>query len=290
MSFTDNDRNAISNGAFFQLSARLARFTGNSTYVDWAEKIYNWTEGVGLIDDLYNVFDGTDETINCSAVDHHQWTYNVGVFLYGSAVLANYTNGSAVWVERTQGFLDATATFVSPYKNATNILFEAECELDYSCNVDQLSMKAYLARWLAGTSLMQPFTAGHVSAILRSSALGAASSCTGGFNGSTCGTRWYTNSFDNHTGLGEQLAAMEVLYALLVNDTLPPITSSGVFIRNEPDNITAIISATHTPSSPTSMPTARPLFGGQQGFALSTYKDELSWTIVTALIAMILMT
>lgn len=29
-------KNSISNGAFFQLSARLARFTGNQTYLDWA--------------------------------------------------------------------------------------------------------------------------------------------------------------------------------------------------------------------------------------------------------------
>lgn len=127
MNLTDLPRNAISNGALFQLSARLARYTGNQTYVDWAEKVYNWTTAIGLIDDIYNVFDGTDELINCSGIDHHQWTYNVGVFLYGAAVMQNYTNSSDIWVERTNGLLAATSTFFSPYKNGSSILFEAQC-------------------------------------------------------------------------------------------------------------------------------------------------------------------
>ena len=32
-------KNAVSNGAFFQLSARLLRLTGNQTYFNWANKI-----------------------------------------------------------------------------------------------------------------------------------------------------------------------------------------------------------------------------------------------------------
>lgn len=54
-------KNAISNGAFFQVSARLARFTGNQTYVDWAHKTWNWSQAIGLISPTYDVYDGTDE-------------------------------------------------------------------------------------------------------------------------------------------------------------------------------------------------------------------------------------
>ena len=211
------------------------------------------------------MFDGTDDTINCSGVDHHQWTYNLGVYLYGSAVLQNYTNASRTWVDRTTGLLDATATFFSPYQNATNVMFEAQCELDYSCNVDQLSMKAYLARWLAGTSQMAPYTAGRIGSLLKASALGAAASCTGGPYGNTCGVRWYVNAFDNHTGLGQQLCATEIFYSLLVNGTSPPNTGPGVFIRDEPDNIASIASA--TPNQPPASATSRPLFDGKQGNA-----------------------
>jgi len=54
-------KNSISNGAFFQISARLARFTGNQTYVDWAEKIWDWVEEIGLMSSTYDIYDGTDE-------------------------------------------------------------------------------------------------------------------------------------------------------------------------------------------------------------------------------------
>jgi len=46
-------KNSISNGAFFQLSARLARFTGNQTYVHWADTVWDWAWGIGLIDGIY---------------------------------------------------------------------------------------------------------------------------------------------------------------------------------------------------------------------------------------------
>ena len=53
-------KNSISNGGFFQIAARLARFTGNASYVEWAEKIWDWTEGIGLMSNTYDIFDGTD--------------------------------------------------------------------------------------------------------------------------------------------------------------------------------------------------------------------------------------
>ncbi|RMD44747.1 hypothetical protein DV735_g323, partial [Chaetothyriales sp. CBS 134920] len=238
-------KNSISNGGFFQLSARLARYTGNDTYLEWAERIWNWTSQAGLIDEAYNVFDGADEKINCAELDHHQWTYNVAVFLYGSAVLQNHTNASSTWVERTSGLLNAALVFSSPFENATDILFEAQCEHDYSCNIDQLSMKAYLARWLARTSQMAPNTAGRIGALLKASALGAASSCTGGPYGNTCGVRWYINGFDNHTGLGQQLSATEIFYSLLVNETSPPGYDAGL----EPSNISTSSPAPSTVST-----------------------------------------
>lgn len=276
-------KNSISNGAFFQLSARLARFTGNQTYVSWATKIWDWTSGVGLIDNIYNVFDGTDETINCSAVDHHQWTYNVGVFLYGAAMLQNYTNGSSPWIGRTAGLLDAANTFLTPFKNATDIMFEAECELSMTCNVDQLSMKAYLIRWLAGTSIVAPFTAGRVGQILRTSAQAAASACTGGPYNNTCGSKWYIHGWDGTSGLGQQLSAMEAMYALLVNQTNPPITLSNVVIQDGSPSPT--IAKTATQQLPTATGTARPLYdsGGHGGIKVQNKIRSIFAAIITSL-------
>jgi mannan endo-1,6-alpha-mannosidase len=249
-------KNAISNGAFFQLSARLLRLTGNQTYLAWANKVYDWSTEIGLIDDKYNVFDGTDDKINCTAINHEQWTYNLAIYLYGSAVMQNYTNGSSIWVRRTSGFLDAAAKFFSPFLNSSNVMFEAQCELSSTCNVDQASMKAYLARWLAGTSLLAPFTTGRVGVLLRASALGAASACTAGPCGNTCGSKWYINDSDGTSGLGQQLSAVEVIYALLVNETEPPNTFGNISTRDELPSVISLRLPQATRSS-----SAGPLYG-----------------------------
>lgn len=215
--------------------------TGNQTYVDWAEKVWDWTTAIGLVDNIYNVFDGTDLKINCTRINHSQWTYNIAIYLYGAAVMQNYTNATEKWVARTTGLLDATSTFFSPFPNATNIMFEAMCEKSSTCNVDQYSMKAYLARWLAGTSLLAPNTAGRIGQLLRASAIGASDACTAGEFGNTCGAKWYIGGWDGTSGLGQQLSAMEIFYALLVNSTGPPSVLKSVRIRDAPSNIPMVL-------------------------------------------------
>jgi mannan endo-1,6-alpha-mannosidase len=85
-----NYKNTISNGCFFNLAARLALYTGNSTYADWALKTFDWVRDVGLISSTYEVYDGTQNTDNCTTKDHTKWTYNAGIYLLGSAVMYNY--------------------------------------------------------------------------------------------------------------------------------------------------------------------------------------------------------
>ncbi|TID13009.1 GTP-binding protein 1 [Venturia nashicola] len=261
-----NYKNSISNSLFFQISARLARYTGNQTYVDWSHRIWDWTASIGLIDDIYNVFDGSDVLLNCSQLDHHQWSYNVGAFLYGSAALANYTVDK-IWEQRTAGLLTATSTFLSPFVNATDVLFEAYCELAGTCNVDQLSMKAYLIRWMVGTSLLAPSTAPRVREILRASAPGAAAACN-----PACGSKWFVNGSDGTSGLGQQLAVMELFYALLADETTPPPTTSPqVSIQSQPSNIAEILAtATSRSRIPTPSASARPLFDGSKSPVAST--------------------
>src|ERR1700709_534538 len=62
------DKNSISNGCFFQLAARLARYTGNSTYADWADKVFDWMEASPLISKQWEVFDSISFTeTSCSS-------------------------------------------------------------------------------------------------------------------------------------------------------------------------------------------------------------------------------
>ena len=239
-------KNTPANGGLFQLAARLARYTGNSTYLDWAEKSWSWMSAVGLFDERFNVFDGTDDTINCTQVDHTTWTYNTGMLLSGASVLANYTN-SPTWQSRTTSLLSAAATnFFSPYPNATHVMYEATCERTTTCNNDQFSFKAYLARWMAASTQMMPDIQPAVLDLLRASAQGAAASCSGGTDNQTCGTKWYVGGWDGSSGVGQQLSALEVVQGLLVDGVAPPPVAPGVRID--------LATATTTIVLPTGLP------------------------------------
>jgi mannan endo-1,6-alpha-mannosidase len=85
-------KNTISNGCFFNMGARLAVYTGNQTYADLAERMWNWVTAIGLRDGKYNFFDGSDDRINCTELDHIQWTYNAGTFLVGAANMYNFVS------------------------------------------------------------------------------------------------------------------------------------------------------------------------------------------------------
>ena len=83
-------KNSISNGGFFQLAARLARYTGNQTYADWAEKSYDWILTTPLFTSDYLIYDGAQIENNCTVADKLQWTYNVGTYLMGAASMYNF--------------------------------------------------------------------------------------------------------------------------------------------------------------------------------------------------------
>ena len=86
-------KNTISNGVFFSLGARLALYTGNQTYADWAEKTWDWTEAVGFLSlPKYYFYDGAHTPFNCTDINHIQWSYNPAVYLLGAASMYNYVS------------------------------------------------------------------------------------------------------------------------------------------------------------------------------------------------------
>ena len=88
-------KNTISTGGLFQLSARLARYTGNQTYADWAEKTFQWLYNSPILKgSLKDVWDGTSMVNNCSDATHVYWTYNAGTMVMGSAYMANMVGAS----------------------------------------------------------------------------------------------------------------------------------------------------------------------------------------------------
>lgn len=223
-------KNSISNGGLFQLAARLARHTGNQIYVDWAGRVYDWSAAIGLVDARnYALYDGSDAAINCTELDHTQWTYNLAMYMYGAAAMYNYTNGSSIWQERLDGFVARSAVFFSPFENATNIMFERQCELGQTCNLDQCSFKAYLGRWMAKTAVLAPHAADAIFTLLRESAVAAARSCSG-LERDACGSKWYVDGFDGRTGIGQQLSALEVVQASLARNGPVPAVQPQVTI------------------------------------------------------------
>lgn len=84
-------KNSISNGGLFQLAARLAYYTRNDTYAQWAEKIWDWSETTPLLNaDTWTVEDTTSTGSNCTDHEDLQWSYNYGTYFNGAAYLYNY--------------------------------------------------------------------------------------------------------------------------------------------------------------------------------------------------------
>ncbi|KAL4898729.1 glycosyl hydrolase family 76-domain-containing protein [Aspergillus ambiguus] len=233
--FSFNDgytyKNTVSNGCFFNLAARLAVYTGNASYADWAERAWDWTERVGLISPRYAFFDGTDVRNNCSSLNHIRWTYNAGLFLLGAANMYHFTERSERWRTRLEGIIDGLA----PFFPEDDVMSEVACEPHDTCNIDQRSFKAYLSRWMAHTVQIAPFTYDMLMPKLRASAAAAALQCNG--PGNACGLRWTRGAdFDGSTGVGEQMAALEVFQANLVDSVEKRVTAStGGISKGDPN-------------------------------------------------------
>lgn len=86
-------KNSVSNGGLFQLAARLARYTYNETYADWATKIWNWSTEMSLVNTTtWYVTDSVSTEDNCTTPDDTQWSYNYGIYLGGAAYMYNYVS------------------------------------------------------------------------------------------------------------------------------------------------------------------------------------------------------
>ncbi|KLU90473.1 hypothetical protein MAPG_10327 [Magnaporthiopsis poae ATCC 64411] len=220
-------KNTIANGCFFNIGARLARYTHNQTYADHAILIWDWMERTGLIDKDYNVYDGIHAP-ECDAVNRAQYSYNAAVLLQGATFLYDFTNGSKVWRDRINKLLDQTIHVFFPNGTAT----EKYCEIDgETCTTDMLSFKGFLHRWLAVVAQVAPFTRRRITKVLKTSAAAAVRQCTAGDSGRECGFQW-NGTFDGTTGLGQEMNVLGALVSVLVDHddydvvVKPPVTNT----------------------------------------------------------------
>jgi len=114
------------------------------------------------------------------------------------------------------------------FKN--DVMYEVACELNGKCNNDQRSFKAYLSRWMGYTMITAPWTKDLMWSKVQASAQAAAKQCNAAaWNGNKtqCGLRWYNNGVnDGSTGVGEQMAAMEIIQTLLIANVSGPVTET----------------------------------------------------------------
>ncbi|KAH8432103.1 glycoside hydrolase family 76 protein [Aspergillus melleus] len=218
-------KNAISNGGLFELAARLARFTKNDTYADWAEKIWDWSATTPLLQTKrWYVADSTSNEANCKDAGNDQWTYNYGTYLAGAAFMYNYTNGNDKWLERVNGLLDSSMQKFFPKKFGGNVMSEVACEPILSCDRNQLCFKGYLSMWMAFTAILVPSTAEKIIPKLHGSAEAIGKQCSGKSD-NLCGVTWGKTTWDGVQGLEVQMAALGGITAsLMVSKTQQPKT------------------------------------------------------------------
>lgn len=218
-------KNSIANGCYFNIGARLAKYTANDTYAQLAVRSFDWVRAVGLMDADYNVYDGAHIGTNCTDINRVQFSYNVAVFLLGAANMYNYTNGAEPWKTHVDGLLKSTLDIFFP----DGVAYEVACEPKLTCTTDMFSFKSYLLRWMAQTAIVAPYTRNKILPVLKTSAAAAAKQCNGGATRRACGLSWSLGeAFDGKTGVGQEMGAMSAMFVnlLALESIEPPVTNS----------------------------------------------------------------
>lgn len=135
-------KNAIANELFLEVAARLHQRTPGDTvgggsgprhtsYIDWANKEWQWFKNSGMLNASNLVNDGLDGS-TCANNGGNPWTYNQGVILGALTDLYKITDDSS-YLAQAEAIADAN--------NRTNInddgiLYERGCEPSNSCGTD----------------------------------------------------------------------------------------------------------------------------------------------------------
>jgi mannan endo-1,6-alpha-mannosidase len=86
----NDKKNTLSTAVLLDLGARLARYTGNQTYADWADKTWTWLADTGLVGSAFNVLGGTYAQSNCTRTNAAQWSHVAGVLIEAAAYMSNH--------------------------------------------------------------------------------------------------------------------------------------------------------------------------------------------------------
>lgn len=180
---------------------------------------------------------------------------------------------------RLDGLLNTTLPTFFPTSMGDGIMVEIACEPGGTCDNDQKSFKAYLSRWLAVTAQLVPDYYERIFKYLRTSAVGAAGQCSGGTDGHTCGREWNTTTWDGCYGVGEQMSALAIIQAMLIDtESLAAPVSNTTGGTSKGDSSAGTGASGNTGTTGTSQTSTRAMTTG----------DRAGAGIVTATILLVL--
>ncbi|GAW22684.1 hypothetical protein ANO14919_122270 [Xylariales sp. No.14919] len=214
--------NTVANACYFNIGARLARYTANSTYVDLAEKTWDFMWRLGYITKDYDVYDGAHEP-NCTEINKSQFSYNAAMILQGAAFLYNQTQNDT-WKERVDGMAKGV---VRVFFANDGIAYEPSCEpAPGTCNADMESYRGYMHRWMANTIQLAPHLYDTLMPVLKTSAAAGVKQCTGGDNGRMCGFHWTSGKYDGLQSASLEMNVLGALTALMMPGVAAPLTNT----------------------------------------------------------------
>ena len=135
-------KNAIANELFLSVAAELAARTTDSvkraTYLDWAQREWNWFHHSGMINSQNLINDGLD-TATCQNNQQKTWSYNQGVILGGLTQLSAL-NGDKTLLTTAQSIANAAITNLTD----SNGVLRDGCEPN--CGADGVQFKGVFLR------------------------------------------------------------------------------------------------------------------------------------------------
>jgi len=141
-------KNAIPNELFLSVAARLHEHTPGDavggggpqhmSYIDWANREWQWFKSSGMINSSHLVNDGLKITgKHCQNNGQNTWTYNQGVILGALTDMYRITRDTS-YLTQAEAIADANIMTNTDNKG---ILYEKDCEPNDSCDDDGVQFK-----------------------------------------------------------------------------------------------------------------------------------------------------
>lgn len=279
-----------SGGNYYQLAARLYRYTGNETHGNWASKTMSWLQmdAGGLVQPINStVYEAVNLTRGCHPgtddVSYWQWSIDLASIMHGAAIMGTgpqpghpETVGDSELIANAMGLM-AGIHYFQDHDTGRKLLgptrmFETDCEQnsnDNNCTtIDYPSYKGPALSWLSKSYVILNYTAegntddtiNMAQSMLYDSAKVAQVACDGGPDQFACGTSW-NSTYDGFGGFQQQATGLSAMISMLDSPALATQKTPGDKPGDKPEDKPGDAAAAATTSSPNG--NASPAAGGK---------------------------